>query len=187
VRFDEGAPMSRARALALGVVLVLAGLIQVVVLSPVDWPGAVPDLLVPIVVGVALAAGPMAGAAAGFAAGGVLDVAPPAGHPLGQWAFVLALLGYLVALLGTEQAGTVHGALLAAAAGALAPLLFNLLGVVLGDPRAGVAAALDRAPAMAAWSALLAVGVLPGIRLLVRGPTRPVGGELLELAVGLGR
>jgi hypothetical protein len=72
-------------------------------------------------------------------------------------------------------------------AGALAPLLFNVLGEMLGDPRAGVIAALDRAPALAAWSALIALGVLPGTRLLVRGPTRPVGGEHLGFAVGVGR
>jgi rod shape-determining protein MreD len=177
--------MSRTRGIALGVLLVLAGLFQVVVLSPVDWPGAVPDLLVPIVVGVALAAGPMAGAFAGFAAGAVLDVAPPAGHPIGQWAFVLAVLGYLTALFGNEQSGILHGAALSAGAGALAPLLFNLLGHLLGDPRAGVIAAFERAPAMAAWSALLAFGVLPGTRLLVRGPSRPAGAEHLGFALGV--
>jgi rod shape-determining protein MreD len=175
--------MTKARAVALGAVLVLAGLIQVVVLSPVDWPGAVPDLLVPIVVGVALGVGPRGGAVAGFTAGAVLDIAPPAGHPLGQWAFVLALLGYLVALVGDEDTGVLHGALLAAGIGAVAPVLFNLLGVVLGDPRAGVGAALERVPAMAAWSALLALGVLPGTRLLVRGPTR--GTDPLPLALGM--
>jgi rod shape-determining protein MreD len=177
--------MSRVRVLAVGAVLMLAGLIQVVVLSPVDWPGAVPDLLVPIVIGVALVVGPRGGAVAGFTAGAVLDVAPPAGHPLGQWAFVLALLGYLVALLGDEDTGVLPGALMAAGAGALAPVLFNLLGVLLGDPRAGVGAALERVPAMGAWSALLALGVLPGTRLLVRGPTR--GTEPLPLALGVHR
>jgi rod shape-determining protein MreD len=163
--------MTRARAVALGAVLVLAGLVQIVVLSPVNWPGAVPDLLIPIVVGVALGVGPRGGALAGFTAGAVLDAAPPAGHPLGQWAFVLALLGYLVALVGDEDTGVLHGALLAGGIGALAPVLFNLLGVLLTDPRAAVGAALGRMPAMAFWSALLALGVLPGIRLLVRGPT----------------
>jgi rod shape-determining protein MreD len=176
--------MTKTRGIALGAVLVLAGLVQVVVLSPVDWPGAVPDLLVPIVVGVALCAGPMAGALTGFVAGAVLDVAPPAGHPLGQWAFVLALLGYLAALCGDEDAGILSGALRSAGAGALAPVLFNLLGHLLGDPRAGGFAAVERAPAMAAWSALLAVGLLPGTRLLVRGPTRTEGVEALGLAFG---
>jgi len=166
--------LSKTRLLALGAVLVLAGLTQVVVLSPVDWPGAVPDLLVPIVVGVALAVGPRGGAVAGFTAGAVLDIAPPAGHPLGQWAFVLALLGYLVALVGDEDTGVWPGALLAGGIGALAPVLFNLLGVLLADPRAGVWAAVERMPAMAAWSVLLALGVLPGTRLLVRGPTRGI-------------
>jgi rod shape-determining protein MreD len=164
--------VSRTRGIALAAVLVLAGLIQVVVLSPVDWPGAVPDLLVPIVVGVALAAGPMAGALAGFVAGAVLDIAPPAGHPMGQWAFVLALLGYLAALFGSEHAGLLRGVALSAVGGAVAPLFFNIVGHLLTDPRAGVIAAVERAPAMAAWSALLALGVLPGTRLLVRGPGR---------------
>jgi len=175
--------LSRSRGIALGAVLVLAGLIQVVVLSPVDWPGAVPDLLVPIVVGVALAAGPMAGALAGFGAGAVLDIAPPAGHPMGQWAFVLALLGYLTAFFSGEHPGILRGVALSAGGGALAPLLFNAVGHLLGDPRAGVIAAFERAPAMAAWSALLAFGVLPGTRLLVRGPSRPV--EQLGFAVGV--
>jgi len=130
--------MSLARGIALGAVLVMAGLVQVVVLSPVDWPGAVPDLLVPIVVGVALCAGPMGGALTGFLAGAVLDLAPPAGHPLGQWAFVLALLGYLAALFGDEHAGILRGVLLSAGAGALALVLKRLalgrkgLGAVFG-------------------------------------------------------
>jgi rod shape-determining protein MreD len=177
--------IGRTRGIALGVLLVLAGLIQVVVLSPVDWPGAVPDLLVPIVVGVALGAGPVAGALAGLMAGAVLDIAPPAGHPLGQWAFVLGVLGYAVALFVDENAGILRGVLLSAAVGALAPVLFNLLGHLLSDPRAGVIFAIERAPAAAAWSALLAFGVLPGTRLLVRGPGR-TRADRFGIPVGVG-
>lgn len=53
---------------------------------------APPDLVVIVVVGCGLAAGPSAGAVLGVLAGWALDLAPPIGDPLG-----LAALGYAAA------------------------------------------------------------------------------------------
>jgi rod shape-determining protein MreD len=133
------------------------------VVARLSWPGpGEPQLAALAVLAVALAAGARAGAVAGFGTGLLLDLLPPATHALGQWAFVLCLLGYVVGLLAAD---VVDSALLAAAiaavGAALAPLLFTGLGLILGDPRADLVGALERLPSVALGTLVLAALPLP--------------------------
>ena len=158
--------MNTLRASAVGALLLLAALVQGAVVARLPWPGGgEPALAALAVVAVALAVGPRLGAVTGFAAGGLLDLLPPASHALGQWAFVLCLLGYLLGMLADDVA---HSARLmipvAAVAAALAPLTFTLLGQLLADPRADLLGALQRLPAVALWTLLLAGPLLAPVR-----------------------
>lgn len=163
--------MSTLRASAVAALLLLAAVVQGAVIARLPWPGAgEPQLAALAVAAVAFGAGPRVGAVTGFAAGILLDLLPPASHALGQWAFVLCLLGYLLGMLADDVA---HSARLmipvAAVAAALAPLAFTLLGQLLADPRADLLGAIQRLPAVALWTLLLTVPLLaPRIPLAVR-------------------
>lgn len=154
--------MSTLRVSAVAALLVLTALVQGAVIARLPWPGSgEPQLAALAVIAVALAAGPRVGAVSGFGIGLLLDLLPPASHALGQWAFVLCLLGHL---LGTLADDVAHSARLripvAAVAAALAPVAFTLLGRLLADPRADLLGAVQRLPAVALWTLLLAVPLL---------------------------
>lgn len=167
--------MSVLRASAVATLLVLTALLQGAVVERLPWPGqGEPQLVALGVAAVALAAGPRVGAVTGFSTGLLLDLLPPASHALGQWAFVLCLLGYL---LGTLADDVAHSARLmvpvAAVAAALAPFAFTLLGQLLADPRADLLGAVQRLPGVALWTLLLSGLILgplaaPRIPLAVR-------------------
>jgi rod shape-determining protein MreD len=72
--------------------LVLAGLLQVSILTPIEVASGHPDLVLVLVVALALLRGPLVGAVAGFWGGLVLDVA--AFGSLGLSSLVLTLAGY---------------------------------------------------------------------------------------------
>ena len=75
------------RALVISVALLLAVLCQLAVVNRAPLPGgAVPDLVLLVVVALAVNTGPLTGMVAGFAGGLALDVAPPGGHLAGQYA-----------------------------------------------------------------------------------------------------
>ncbi|GAA0634188.1 hypothetical protein GCM10009547_42750 [Sporichthya brevicatena] len=177
-----------ARALrltGLGLLGLLVALTQVSLIARLEWPGAgQPQLAALAVLAVALRGGPRAGGVAGFGVGLVLDLLPPADHPVGQWAFVLCLLGAVVGFLAADVAeSTLLSIAVGGVAAALAPLLFTLVGQLLGDPRAGVLHALATLPSVALSTLLLAVVVLPLSR---RRRPAPIPAEMPLARVPLG-
>jgi len=147
------------------VVLVAAVVVQLAVLPWLAFPGGTPDIVLTVVLVLALAAGPGAGAIGGFGAGLALDLAPPADHPIGQWAFVLCLVGYLAGLVSREARRSTVAALLAAGLAALvAPVAFTLCGALLGDPRASWQAVAGMLPGEVAYVVLLTPLVLRAIQ-----------------------
>jgi rod shape-determining protein MreD len=148
----------RGTVMLAGVLLLGAVVTQVAVLPWLPLPGGGPNLVLVAVVALALALGMRAGAGSGFGAGLALDLVPPAAHPVGQWAFVLCLTGYLAGLLSREARETTAVALVAAGFSALlAPLAFTLCGVLLGDPRASWSATAATLPD----EVLYAVALIP--------------------------
>src|SRR3954464_13528093 len=83
--------------------VVVALVIQVSVLARLHLPGAVPDLLLLTVLGLAMVYGHVAGALIGFGAGLLAELAPPADHAAGRYALVLCVLGYLAGLAKPES------------------------------------------------------------------------------------
>ncbi len=82
------------RSLAVGVLLVLALLVQTVVFARYPVLGFRPDLVVLVVLAVAVHDGPMTGARVGAAAGFLVDVLVTTA-PVGLAVFVTAVVGYL--------------------------------------------------------------------------------------------
>lgn len=71
------------RVILSAALIVVALVIQVSVLARLQLPGAVPDLVLMTVLGLALVYGHLGGAFVGFAAGLLADLAPPPTTPPG--------------------------------------------------------------------------------------------------------
>ncbi|MGW4897766.1 rod shape-determining protein MreD [Kitasatospora sp. NPDC004240] len=130
----------RLARIPVAAVLVLLGLVlQVSVLGRLQLPGATPDVLLLVVVGLALVYGPTGGCVVGFAAGLLADLAPPSDHAIGRYALVLCLMGYAAGLLRPEHGRqrSVTSALVVVAGAAIAStLLYAMVGALVGDTAA---------------------------------------------------
>ncbi|MFI1352964.1 rod shape-determining protein MreD [Streptomyces sp. NPDC020898] len=151
--------------------VIVAMVIQVSVLARLHLPGAVPDLLLLTVLGLALVYGHVGGALVGFGAGLLADLAPPADHAAGRYALVLCLIGYLAGLVKPEngQLKSATGPMAVVVAAAVGTtLLYAGVGALVGDTAArhvGLSSLLFTA---ALYDLLLAPFVVPGIMFLAR-------------------
>lgn len=151
--------------------IVVALVIQVSVLARLQLPGAVPDLVLLTVLGLALVYGHVGGALIGFGAGLLADLAPPADHAVGRYALVLCVVGYLAGLAKPET-GRLRSAtaplfvVVGAAIGST--LLYAGVGALVGDTAArhvGLSSLLFTA---ALYDLLLAPFTVPLIIALAR-------------------
>ena len=81
--------MNLSRTGVVGVVVLLAVVMQVAVFNLFSVNGVVPNLALVVVVAASIARGPQFGAVVGFIAGLLIDLAPPADHVAGRWALAL--------------------------------------------------------------------------------------------------
>ncbi|MER7912017.1 rod shape-determining protein MreD [Streptomyces sp. NPDC003444] len=159
------------RILLSAALIVVALVVQVSVLARLQLPGAVPDLVLLTVVGLALVYGHVSGALIGFTAGLLADLAPPADHAAGRYALVLCVIGYLVGLARPENGRLTSAAgpmavVVAAAVGST--LLYAGVGALVGDTAArhvGLGFLLFTA---ALYDLLLAPFVVPLVMALAR-------------------
>ncbi|MBC7272099.1 MAG: rod shape-determining protein MreD [Streptomyces sp.] len=159
------------RILLSSALVVVALVLQVSVLARLHLPGAVPDLVLLTVLGLALVYGHVGGALVGFGAGLLIDLAPPADHAVGRYALVLSVVGYLAGLVRPEN-GRLKSAtgpmavVVVAAVGTT--LLYAGVGALVGDTAArhvGLGSLLFTA---ALYDLLLAPFVVPGVMALAR-------------------
>ncbi|QKW06456.1 rod shape-determining protein MreD [Streptomyces sp. NA04227] len=159
------------RVLLSTVLVVLALMIQVSVLARLQLPGAVPDLVLLTVLGLALVYGHTAGALIGFGAGLLSDIAPPADHAAGRYALVLCVIGYVAGLFKPDK-GQLRSALgpmavvVAAAIGST--LLYAMVGALVGDDAARHVNLGSLLFTAALYDLLLAPFTVPGIIALAR-------------------
>jgi rod shape-determining protein MreD len=119
--------------------VIVALVVQVCVLARLQLPGAVPDLVLLTVVGLALVYGHVGGAFVGFGAGLLADFAPPADHAAGRYALVLCVVGYLVGLAKPDkgQLRSASGPMVTVVAAAIgSTLLYAVVGALVGDTAA---------------------------------------------------
>ncbi|MGW2558877.1 rod shape-determining protein MreD [Streptomyces sp. NPDC001514] len=151
--------------------VVVALVVQVSVLARLHLPGAVPDLLMLVVLALALVYGHVSGALIGFGAGLLADLAPPADHAAGRYALVLCVIGYLAGLVKPEtgRLTSATGPMLVVVAAAVgSTLLYAGVGALVGDTAArhvGLGSLLFTA---AVYDLLLAPFTVPLIMALAR-------------------
>ncbi|WP_037675595.1 rod shape-determining protein MreD [Streptomyces griseus] len=151
--------------------VVVALVLQVCVLARLHLPGAVPDILLLTVLGLAMVYGHVGGALIGFGAGLLADLAPPADHAAGRYALVLCVIGYLAGLIKPEtgQIKSATGPMVVVVGAAIgSTLLYAGVGALVGDTAArhvGLGSLLFTA---AVYDLLLAPFVVPGIMALAR-------------------
>lgn len=130
--------------------------------------GALPDLVLVVVVAAAMLRGPTSGALVGLLAGWVVDLVPPAGHPLGATALVYAAAA---ALSGLSRRWVTWSPLLPAVVTAAAAAVVELCAWLVTASRGGAFAWAD-----AGWSVLFTtvVGALavPALLRLERALVR---------------
>ncbi|AJF65187.1 rod shape-determining protein MreD [Streptomyces vietnamensis] len=127
------------RILLSATLIVVALVVQVSVLARLQLPGAVPDLVLLTVVGLALVYGPVSGSLVGFTAGLLSDLAPPADHAAGRYALVLCVIGYLVGLAKPDNGRltSATGPMAVVVAAAIgSTLLYAGVGALVGDTAA---------------------------------------------------
>ncbi|WP_240138653.1 rod shape-determining protein MreD [Streptomyces sp. MUM 178J] len=151
--------------------VVVALVIQVSILARLQLPGAVPDLLLLTVLGLAFVYGHLAGAFIGFGAGLLADLAPPADHAAGRYALVLCVIGYLAGLVRPENgqlksAAAPMAAVVAAALGST--LLYSGVGALVGDTAARHVGLGSLLLSAAIYDLLLAPFTVPLIMALAR-------------------
>ncbi|MCE7079222.1 rod shape-determining protein MreD [Streptomyces sp. ST2-7A] len=159
------------RTLLAIVLLVPALVLQVSILARLQLPGAVPDLLLLTVLGLALVYGHVGGALVGFAAGLLADLSPPADHAVGRYALVLCLIGYLAGLTrpetGRHRSAAIPMAVVAGAAVA-STLLYAGVGTLVGDTAADTSGLIALVLTATLYDLLLAPFVVPGVMALAR-------------------
>jgi rod shape-determining protein MreD len=178
------------RGLISAAVATVAVILQLAVADRIAFPGgAGPDLVLLTVAALALATGPMAGAVTGFCAGLALDVAPPAGHLVGQDALVFCLVGYACGLIATRPGSDgvperEHSALfeisVTAAGAACGEAMAAALGVMFSDPRVTWPAIKHVLPVAIGYDLLLSPVVLFAAAAMLRlaGAITPRGSDL---------
>ncbi|GAA3702245.1 hypothetical protein GCM10022224_080070 [Nonomuraea antimicrobica] len=133
-----------------GVFVLLALLVQVMFVNRLPLPaGGSPDLVLLTVIGVALTRGAGPGAVLGFCAGLLVDVMPPSAHLVGQYAFVLALVGYVAGRGAGGPATTVVLCVL------IAPLLAAAVGGLISDPRVSMSTLTQQVPVTIVYTVLV--------------------------------
>ncbi|GHH11713.1 rod shape-determining protein MreD [Streptomyces rubradiris] len=159
------------RILLSSALVVVALVLQVSVLARLHLPGAVPDLLLLTVLGLAMVYGHVGGALVGFGAGLLADLAPPADHAAGRYALVLCVTGYFAGLIRPEN-GRLKSAtgpmavVVAAAVGST--LLYAGVGALVGDTAARHVGLPGLLFSAALYDLLLAPFVVPGVMWLAR-------------------
>lgn len=161
--------MTFTRVLLSAMLVLTAAVLQVTLVNRLPLPGAGPDLVLLVVIGLAVVVGPTAGASIGFGAGLLVDLMPPTATEVGRWALVLCVVGYVA---GQIQLDSRRSALivLSAVAGlaALAALLFAGLGLLFGDPRITGDLVVSTTVSSVLYDLLLAPFVIPGVMALTR-------------------
>ncbi|NGO68736.1 rod shape-determining protein MreD, partial [Streptomyces boncukensis] len=161
--------------------IVVALVVQVTVLARLQLPGAVPDLLLLVVLGLSLVYGHTTGALVGFSAGLLADIAPPADHAVGRYALVFCLIGYAAGLTrpesGQHRSATIP-MLVVASAAIGSTLLYAGVGTLVGDTAAREAGLTGLLVTATIYDLLLAPFTVPLVMALARrGERDPLGAE----------
>ncbi|MFG2137369.1 rod shape-determining protein MreD [Streptomyces sp. NPDC048650] len=151
--------------------VVVALVVQVSVLARLQLPGAVPDLLLLVVLGLALVYGHVGGCLVGFGAGLLADLAPPSDHAIGRYALVLCVIGYVAGLTrpdsGQHRSATIPlMVVIGAAIGST--LMYAGVGALVGDTAARHVGLVGLLLSATLYDLLLAPFIVPLVMAVAR-------------------
>ncbi len=165
--------MNFSRTGVVGVVILLAVLMQVAVFNLFSVNGVVPNLALVVVVAASIARGPQFGVVVGFVAGLLLDLAPPADHVAGRWALALVLIAILAGRVRSDaRRSPLAGLATVAVCSFVATSIFALSGTVLGDHALPAGEMMQVIGIALLWDVVVAPLLLPGLMALFER-TRP--------------
>ncbi|MET0999262.1 MAG: rod shape-determining protein MreD [Marmoricola sp.] len=165
--------MNVSRTGVVGLVIVVAVILQVAVFNLFSVNGVVPNLALVVVVAAAIARGPQFGAVVGLTAGLLLDLAPPADHVAGRWALAFVLIAILAGRVRADaRRSPIAGLATVAICSFIATSVFALSGVVLGDHALPAGEMMQVIGIALLWDIVVAPVVLPGLMALFER-TRP--------------
>ncbi|WP_042425268.1 rod shape-determining protein MreD [Streptacidiphilus anmyonensis] len=159
------------RFLLSAALIVGAMVVQVSILARLGLPGAVPDLLLLVVIGLALVYGHVTGCLIGFFGGLFIDLAPPSDHAVGRYALVLCVVGYVAGLMKPETGhlrSVMTPLMVVAAAAVGSTLLYAGVGALVGDTAARHVGLTGLVISSVIYDVLLAPFVVPGVMALAR-------------------
>ena len=161
--------MRALRFVLAGALLVAGVMLELVVLARWSVPGATPDLVLVVVVGLAVGRGPVMGAGAGFVGGLLLDVVPPSAGIVGLNALIYCMAGFWVGRVAERNERTLLlgiGSTVVAEVGVIAA--GAALGGLFGEGRVAWQEVPTLAITGALYAAILASLVVPVVTSLVR-------------------
>jgi rod shape-determining protein MreD len=165
--------MNLPRTGIVGLVILLAVVLQVAVFNLFSVNGVVPNLALVAVVAASVARGPQFGAVVGFVAGMLLDLAPPADHVAGRWALALVLVAILAGRVRADaRRSPIAGLATVAVCSFVATSVFALSGVILGDHALPAGEMMQVIGIALLWDVVVAPLLLPGLMNLFER-TRP--------------
>ena len=151
--------------------LLVALVVQISVLARLQLPGAVPDLLLLVVIGLSLVYGPRGGSLVGFSAGLLADLAPPSDHAIGRYAMVLCLIGYAAGLAKPDSRqlrSAVTPMAVVGTAAVMSTVLYAGVGSLVGDTAARHVGLIGLLVSAFVYDVLLAPFVVPAVMALAR-------------------
>jgi len=156
--------MNLQRTGVVGIVIMVAVILQVAVFNLLSVNGVVPNLALVVVVAASLARGTQFGAVVGFVAGLLLDLAPPADHVAGRWALALVLIAILAGRVRADaRRSPIAGLATVAVCSFVATSVFALSGVVLGDHALPAGEMMQVIGIALLWDIAVAPLLLPGL------------------------
>ena len=155
-------------------VLVLLGLLFAVVLQTSGFPmlglpGAAPAVVLVLVASIAICRGRSVGMFVGFAGGLLVDIAPPADHPIGRLALTYCIVGYVMgAFRGEGRRSAFLPMALVAVGAVLGSALDVLFGTVFGYGSYSLHAVTTDLPLAVLYDVVLTPFIFPVVTLFDR-------------------
>lgn len=164
---------------AIAGMLLLAVSLQYAGLDLVSVLGVVPNLVLLVTVAAALARGLSLAAPVGFAGGLLMDLSPPADHPVGAWALALLLVALLASRVRDDaRSSPLLSVLVVGACSFVATSTFAFVMLVTSATTYGPGQLLGVIGISLLWDVALAPWVIPPLlrafdRLQGQEPVRP--------------
>lgn len=159
--------MSWSRASLNALLLFIVFIIQEAAIAKIKFPITGFSFYIAVLLGLMALEGGYGAMAIGFIGGLILDISPSVESPLGKWAFVLTVVGYVFYLnsdtIGDFATGPVTFIVFISIGAALTLLTYLGLGVILGENNGTIGHNLVAVIGNSFWTLLAAPVLLPGL------------------------